>query len=133
MQCISNLVCFHNNPVFFALHRCVVFWKKSFGKFHFDFCSHEPKLKFFSFCLFTETPLWLLLQVAPIRNERDLVVLLLLTFRDITAFKQIIDAEDTKSGNLAFGENSSRIYSKCRNFFNFCSRPFFVVGFLKYI
>lgn len=46
----------------------------------------------------TETPLWLLLQVAPIRNERDLVVLLLLTFRDITAFKQLIDAEDTKSG-----------------------------------
>lgn len=44
--------------------------------------------------------LWLLLQVAPIRNERDLVVLLLLTFRDITAFKQLIDAEDTKSGMI---------------------------------
>lgn len=52
------------------------------------------------FVSFTETPLWLVLQVAPIRNERDLVVLLLLTFRDITAFKQIVDAEDTKSGNL---------------------------------
>lgn len=49
---------------------------------------------------FTESPLWLLLQVAPIRNERDLVVLLLLTFRDITAFKQLIDAEETKSGNF---------------------------------
>ncbi|XP_053952185.1 potassium voltage-gated channel protein eag isoform X9 [Anastrepha ludens] len=43
-----------------------------------------------------ETPLWLLLQVAPIRNERDLVVLFLLTFRDITALKQPIDSEDTK-------------------------------------
>lgn len=46
----------------------------------------------------TETPLWLLLQVAPIRNERDLVVLFLLTFRDITALKQPIDSEDTKGG-----------------------------------
>lgn len=54
----------------------------------------------FDLVLFAETPLWLLLQVAPIRNERDLVVLLLLTFRDITAFKQLIDAEDTKSGNF---------------------------------
>ncbi|KAI8120662.1 Potassium voltage-gated channel protein eag [Lucilia cuprina] len=44
----------------------------------------------------TKTPLWLLLQVAPIRNERDLVVLFLLTFRDITALKQPIDSEDTK-------------------------------------
>ncbi|XP_017480264.1 PREDICTED: potassium voltage-gated channel protein eag-like [Rhagoletis zephyria] len=45
-----------------------------------------------------KTPLWLLLQVAPIRNERDLVVLFLLTFRDITALKQPIDSEDTKGG-----------------------------------
>ncbi|XP_055389302.1 potassium voltage-gated channel protein eag isoform X2 [Condylostylus longicornis] len=43
-----------------------------------------------------KTPLWLLLQIAPIRNERDLVVLFLLTFRDITALKQPIDSEDTK-------------------------------------
>ncbi|XP_064555095.1 potassium voltage-gated channel protein eag isoform X3 [Drosophila montana] len=47
-----------------------------------------------------KTPLWLLLQVAPIRNERDLVVLFLLTFRDITALKQPIDSEDTKGVNL---------------------------------
>lgn len=39
------------------------------------------------------------MQVAPIRNERDLVVLFLLTFRDITALKQPIDSEDTKGGN----------------------------------
>lgn len=48
--------------------------------------------------IITETPLWLLLQVAPIRNERDLVVLFLLTFRDITALKQPIDTEDNKGG-----------------------------------
>jgi hypothetical protein len=36
--------------------------------------------------------------VAPIRNERDLVVLFLLTFRDITALKQPIDTEDNKGG-----------------------------------
>ncbi|EDS36894.1 voltage and ligand gated potassium channel [Culex quinquefasciatus] len=46
-----------------------------------------------------KTPLWLLLQVAPIRNERDLVVLFLLTFRDITALKQPIDSEDTKGAS----------------------------------
>ncbi|CAH2218781.1 jg4519, partial [Pararge aegeria aegeria] len=40
------------------------------------------------------TPLWLLVHVAPIRNERELVVLFLLTFRDITALKQPIDADD---------------------------------------
>lgn len=48
----------------------------------------------------TETPLWLLLQVAPIRNERDLVVLFLLTFRDITALKQPIDSEENKGGEF---------------------------------
>lgn len=47
---------------------------------------------------YIETPLWLLLQVAPIRNERDLVVLFLLTFRDITALKQPIDSEENKGG-----------------------------------
>lgn len=46
----------------------------------------------------TETPLWLLLQIAPIKNERDLVVLFLLTFRDITALKQPIETDDTKGG-----------------------------------
>lgn len=49
---------------------------------------------------FAETPLWLLLQVAPIKNEHQLVVLLLLTFRDITALKQPIESEDTKGGEF---------------------------------
>uniref|UniRef100_A0A8D8Y7N1 Potassium voltage-gated channel protein eag n=1 Tax=Cacopsylla melanoneura TaxID=428564 RepID=A0A8D8Y7N1_9HEMI len=55
-----------------------------------------------------KTPLWLLLQIAPIRNERELVVLFLLTFRDITALKQPIETEDTK------GDDES----KCR-----CNAP----------
>lgn len=73
-------------------------------------------------CLnFPETPLWLLLQVAPIRNERDLVVLFLLTFRDITALKQPIDSEDTKGGEpynsltclskIKYKKNSEKISS----------------------
>lgn len=51
-----------------------------------------------------ETPLWLLLQIAPIKNERDLVVLFLLTFRDITALKQPIETEDTKGGLSKFAK-----------------------------
>lgn len=49
-------------------------------------------------CCGAGTPLWLLVHVAPIRNERELVVLFLLTFRDITALKQPIDADDPKGG-----------------------------------
>ncbi|KAK6642218.1 hypothetical protein RUM44_013941 [Polyplax serrata] len=51
-----------------------------------------------------KTPLWLLLQVAPIKNERDLVVLFLLTFRDITALKQPIETEDSKGGLSKFAK-----------------------------
>ncbi|XP_076634025.1 potassium voltage-gated channel protein ether a go-go isoform X3 [Colletes latitarsis] len=49
-------------------------------------------------------PLWLLLQIAPIKNERDLVVLFLLTFRDITALKQPIEADDSKGGLSKFAK-----------------------------
>ena len=35
------------------------------------------------------TPLWLLLQISPVKNERNIVVLFLCTFRDITALKQV--------------------------------------------
>ena len=45
--------------------------------------------------LFPGTPLWLFLQISPVKNERDVVVLFLCTFRDITALKQPIE-EDTK-------------------------------------
>ncbi|CAB0030117.1 unnamed protein product, partial [Trichogramma brassicae] len=50
------------------------------------------------------TPLWLLLQIAPIKNERDLVVLFLLTFRDITALKQPIETDDVKGGLSKFAK-----------------------------
>lgn len=66
---------------------------------------------FFS-CYFTETPLWLLLQVAPIRNERDLVVLLLLTFRDITALKQPIESDDTKGGEFVITRSRILLHGK---------------------
>ncbi|XP_057371371.1 potassium voltage-gated channel protein eag-like [Daphnia carinata] len=42
------------------------------------------------------SPLWLLLQIAPIKNERDVVVLFLCTFRDITALKQPLESEESK-------------------------------------
>lgn len=38
------------------------------------------------------------MQVAPIRNENDKVVLFLCTFKDITLFKQPIEDETTKGG-----------------------------------
>ncbi|CAO1408816.1 unnamed protein product [Diamesa serratosioi] len=62
-----------------------------------------------------KTPLWLLLQVAPIRNERDLVVLFLLTFRDITALKQPIDTEDNKGGLSKFAK-LARSVTRSRQF-----------------
>ena len=51
-------------------------------------------------------PMWLLLQVAPIRNEKDTVVLFLLTFRDITAQKQPV----TEDENVEPGD---RVQCKC--------------------
>lgn len=44
----------------------------------------------------TESPVWFYMQVAPIRNENDKVVLFLCTFKDITLFKQPIEDETTK-------------------------------------
>ena len=46
--------------------------------------------------IFSGTPLWLLLHIAPIRNEKEQVVLFLCTFKDITALKQPIDEEGSK-------------------------------------
>ncbi|XP_068607748.1 potassium voltage-gated channel subfamily H member 5 [Brachionichthys hirsutus] len=42
------------------------------------------------------SPVWFYMQVAPIRNENDKVVLFLCTFKDITLFKQPIEDEATK-------------------------------------
>ncbi|KAG8196576.1 hypothetical protein JTE90_003588 [Oedothorax gibbosus] len=49
-----------------------------------------------------DTPLWLLLHIAPIRNEKDVVVLFLLTFRDITALKQPVEEDTAKVGLSKF-------------------------------
>lgn len=46
------------------------------------------------------TPIWLYMQVAPIKNENDKVVLFLCTFRDITLFKQPIEDETTKGEHV---------------------------------
>ncbi|KAI7805755.1 potassium voltage-gated channel subfamily H member 5 isoform X1 [Triplophysa rosa] len=43
------------------------------------------------------TPVWFYMQIAPIRNENDKVVLFLCTFKDITVFKQPIEDESTRS------------------------------------
>ena len=43
------------------------------------------------------------MQVAPIRNENDKVVLYLCTFKDITLFKQPIEDESTKGAQGQFG------------------------------
>ncbi|XP_028253718.1 potassium voltage-gated channel subfamily H member 5-like [Parambassis ranga] len=53
---------------------------------------------FYEVLLYTKNrkPIWLYMQVAPIRNENDKVVLFLCTFRDITLFKQPIEDESTR-------------------------------------
>ncbi|XP_067097897.1 potassium voltage-gated channel subfamily H member 5-like [Osmerus mordax] len=43
-----------------------------------------------------KTPIWLYMQVAPIRNESNKVVLFLCTFKDITVFKEPIEDETNK-------------------------------------
>uniref|UniRef100_A0A8C2GRI1 Potassium voltage-gated channel, subfamily H (eag-related), member 5b n=1 Tax=Cyprinus carpio TaxID=7962 RepID=A0A8C2GRI1_CYPCA len=42
------------------------------------------------------SPVWFYMQIAPIRNENDKVVLFLCTFKDITVFKQPIEDESTR-------------------------------------
>ncbi|KAL0164330.1 hypothetical protein M9458_040083, partial [Cirrhinus mrigala] len=75
--------------------------------------SFKPSIRFFSHTTFqtfipasilshgvhlvlSGTPVWLYMQVAPIRNENDKVVLFLCTFKDITVFKQPIEDETTR-------------------------------------
>ena len=48
------------------------------------------------------TPLWLLMHISPIKNERDVVVLFLCTFRDITALKQPIEDEAKDIGGKSW-------------------------------
>ncbi|XP_076024162.1 voltage-gated delayed rectifier potassium channel KCNH5-like [Genypterus blacodes] len=70
--------------------------KKTIDKIRQTFDNYESN--FFEVLLYTKnrTPIWLYMQVAPIRNENEKVVLFLCTFRDITLFKQPIEDEATK-------------------------------------
>ena len=43
-----------------------------------------------------ETPIWISMQIAPITNEKNVVVLFLCTFLDISAFKQPIEDDSLK-------------------------------------
>ncbi|XP_022241286.1 potassium voltage-gated channel protein eag-like, partial [Limulus polyphemus] len=61
------------------------------------------------------TPLWLLLHIAPIKNEKDVVVLFLLTFRDITALKQPL--EDDASKGLSKFARLARSVTRSRSVF----------------
>ena len=51
---------------------------------------HQPTDTFF-FVFFAAEELWVHVQVAPVRNEKDVVVLFLLTFKDITAQRHLED------------------------------------------
>ncbi|XP_068199431.1 potassium voltage-gated channel subfamily H member 5-like [Antennarius striatus] len=63
--------------------------KKTFDDYESHFCEVLLYTK-------NRTPIWLYMQVAPIKNENDKVVLFLCTFRDITLFKQPIEDETTR-------------------------------------
>ncbi|XP_034017491.1 potassium voltage-gated channel subfamily H member 5-like isoform X2 [Thalassophryne amazonica] len=70
--------------------------KKTIDKIRQTFDTYESN--FFEVLLYSKdrTPIWLYMQVAPIRNENDKVVLFLCTFRDITLFKQPIEDESNR-------------------------------------
>lgn len=61
----------------------------------------------------TGVPIWLLLHIAPIKNEKETVVLFLLTFRDITALKNPI--EDDSSKNLSKFARLARTMTRSRS------------------
>uniref|UniRef100_A0A8C1JN98 Potassium voltage-gated channel, subfamily H (eag-related), member 5a n=1 Tax=Cyprinus carpio TaxID=7962 RepID=A0A8C1JN98_CYPCA len=70
--------------------------KKTIDKVRQTFDNYESNC--FEVLLYKKnrTPVWLYMQVAPIRNENDKVVLFLCTFKDITVFKQPIEDETTR-------------------------------------
>lgn len=61
----------------------------------------------------TGVPIWLLLHIAPIKNEKNIVVLFLLTFRDITALKNPIEDDSTK--NLSKFARLARTVTRSRS------------------
>ncbi|GAB6032218.1 hypothetical protein CHUAL_010860 [Chamberlinius hualienensis] len=69
-----------------------------------DACLEYQKQDQFEILLYkkNKTPLWLLLHIVPILNEKEMVVLYLCTFRDITALKQPIEDDASKVGLSKF-------------------------------
>lgn len=45
--------------------------------------------------------IWLQIDTTPIRNDQQVVVLFLITFRDITAFKEPLDGQTDMVSNLS--------------------------------
>nr|XP_040017369.1 potassium voltage-gated channel subfamily H member 5-like [Gasterosteus aculeatus aculeatus] len=88
--------------------------KKTIDNIRQTFDNYESQ--FYEVLLYTKnrTPIWLYMQVAPIRNEDNKVVLFLCTFRDITVFKQPIEDETNKAGWTKFAR-LARALSNNRN------------------
>ncbi|XP_007229046.3 potassium voltage-gated channel subfamily H member 5 [Astyanax mexicanus] len=76
--------------------------KKTIEKVRQTFDNYESNC--FEILLYRKnrTPVWFYMQIAPIRNENDKVVLFLCTFKDITVFKQPIEDESTRVGWTKF-------------------------------
>ncbi|KAM4522137.1 voltage-gated delayed rectifier potassium channel KCNH5-like [Odontesthes bonariensis] len=70
--------------------------KKTVDKIRQSFNNYESN--FHEVLLYTKNrkPIWLYMQIAPIRNENNKVVLVLCTFKDITLFKQPIEEESAR-------------------------------------
>uniref|UniRef100_A0A8C8VEA3 Potassium voltage-gated channel subfamily H member 5 n=1 Tax=Pelusios castaneus TaxID=367368 RepID=A0A8C8VEA3_9SAUR len=70
--------------------------KKTIEKVRQTFDNYESNC--FEILLYKKnrTPVWFYMQIAPISNEHEKVVLFLCTFKDITLFKQPIEDDSTK-------------------------------------
>ena len=60
-----------------------------------------------------ESPLWLLLQVSPVRNEKEMVVLLLIVVKDITALRQPLE-DDTYSRGMTLTDSKHLHHAAAR-------------------
>ncbi|KAK1791250.1 hypothetical protein P4O66_013266, partial [Electrophorus voltai] len=70
--------------------------KKTIEKVRETFDNYESQCVEILLYKKNRTPVWFYMQIAPIRNENDKVVLFLCTFKDITAFKQPIEDESSR-------------------------------------
>ncbi|KAJ4938945.1 hypothetical protein JOQ06_028410 [Pogonophryne albipinna] len=82
--------------------------KKSIDEVRQTFDNYESNC--FEILLYRKnrSPVWFYMQVAPIRNENDKVVLFLCTFKDITLSKQPIEDETTKGSDCQKVKSYSR-------------------------